>query len=111
MRLLLDQHLSRRLADRLADVFPDSAHTSTLRMETADDTAIWRRARADGYALVTKDSDFAALSLRFGRPPLLVWLKVGNCDVAALEALLRAHAERLLAADADPGASVVEIAG
>lgn len=111
MKLLLDQHLSRRLVDRLADVFPGSVHASTLHLETADDSAIWRRARAHGYVLVTKDSDFATLSLRYGRPPLLVWLKVGNCDVAVLETLLRAHAERLLAADADSGTRVVEISG
>ncbi len=109
VKLLLDQHLSRRLADRLADVFPNSAHTSTLRMDIADYSAIWRRARADGCVLVTKKADFAAVSLRFGRPPLLVWLKVGNCDAADGDGLQLHQVDVLGVARRRPNVQLVQL--
>ncbi len=111
MKLLLDQHLSRRLVVRLAWAFPGTMHTSDLGLSCADDIAIWHRARIDGFVLVTKDSDYAALSVRFGRPPLVAWLRVPNCDVASLEALLLQSSDRLQAAEADLAVAVIEIRG
>ena len=35
MKLLVDQNLSRNLVGRLRDYFPDSAHVTTLGLETA----------------------------------------------------------------------------
>lgn len=81
VKRLFDQHLSRRLVDRLG-----------------------------GFAAVSKDSDFVALSLRFGRPPLRVPLVGGHCSVNAMEAALRAHGLQLVAADADVNVRVVELA-
>jgi len=37
MKLLLDQNLSPRLADRLADLFPDSSHVQRVGLDTATD--------------------------------------------------------------------------
>lgn len=111
MKLLFDQHLSWRLVDRLADLWPESRHTSHLDLSTAEDSVVWRTARLGGYALVTKDADFCALSLRFGRPPLLVWLKVPNLDVDGLEQILRSQRTRLDAAHADASVLVVEVSG
>lgn len=109
MKLLLDQHLSWRMVERLADLWPDSQHTSQLGLGAAPDSVVWQAAKLGGYTLVTKDADFCALSTRFGRPPLVVWLKVPNGDVEALVGVLRCHEATLRAADADLSVHLLEI--
>ena len=47
-------------------------------MDQADDLAIWNYAKEQGFVIVTKDSDFHELSLVFGNPPKVIWLKCGN---------------------------------
>ena len=42
--LLFDQNISPRLVDRLADIYPDSVHVSTLDMGNAMDSEIWQYA-------------------------------------------------------------------
>lgn len=69
MRLLFDQNLSRHLADRLADVFPDSLHVSSLGLSSATDLEVWETARDQGLALITKDADFNELQILQGFPP------------------------------------------
>ncbi len=80
MKLLLDQNLSYRLLARLEQIFPGSAQVHRLGMEQADDEAIWRFARAQGYVIVTEDSGFHEESLLRGFPPQVIWLKCGNVD-------------------------------
>lgn len=89
MRLLFDQNLSRYLVDRLIDDFPESDHVSALGLSRADDVGVWTRARAGGYAIVTKDSDFNDLLLLRGHPPCVIWVRRGNCTTSEIEMLLR----------------------
>lgn len=89
MKLLFDQNLSPRLPRLLADIFPDSAHIRELGMRDATDTVIWEYAKANGFAIVSKDSDFQARSLLLAHPPKFIWLRVGNCPVKTIEDLLR----------------------
>ena len=63
MKLLIDHNLSPRLVKRLADLHPDSSHAFLLGLDQVSDAALWQRARQDGYTIVTKDSDFADLSV------------------------------------------------
>lgn len=58
-------------------------------MRDATDTQIWEYAKANGFAIVSKDSDFQARSLLHGHPPKFIWLRVGNCPVSTIEDLLR----------------------
>ncbi|MBM4343732.1 MAG: DUF5615 family PIN-like protein [Deltaproteobacteria bacterium] len=109
MRLLLDQQLSRRLLPRLANVFPDSQHTSGLGLSRGSDTEVFMAARQGGYVLVTMDADFVGLSARFGRPPLVAHLRIGNSAVGDVERTLRGAAATLAAAWADPAVQLVEI--
>jgi predicted nuclease of predicted toxin-antitoxin system len=89
MKLLFDQNLSPRLPRLLEDLYPDSAHIRDLGMRDATDTQIWEYAKANGFAIVSKDSDFQARSLLRGHPPKFIWLRVGNCPVSTIEDLLR----------------------
>lgn len=80
MKLLFDQNLSYRLVGALTEVFPGSAHVRLLGMERADDETIWHFAKANGFTIVTQDSDFNERSLLFGYPPKVIWLKCGNAS-------------------------------
>jgi predicted nuclease of predicted toxin-antitoxin system len=91
MKLLFDQNLSARLVRRLADIYANSIHVREIGLRDADDSAIWDYARLNGFAIVSKDSDFQQRSLLYGSPPKFIWLRVGNCPVKTIEDLLRKH--------------------
>lgn len=65
MKLMFDANLSRKLAAMLADVFPESGHVSLLGREP-EDIAIWNFAKANGFTIVSKDSDFYRMSVAWG---------------------------------------------
>jgi len=91
MRLLFDQNLSPRLVQRLSDLYPKSVHARDVGLTEADDAGIWEYAKAHGYTIVSKDSDFQQRSLLYGAPPKFIWLRVGNCTVLHTENLLRTY--------------------
>jgi len=64
-------------------------HVREAGLRDSDDVAIWEYAKAHGFAIVSKDSDFQQRSLLSGAPPKFIWLRVGNCTVARTESLLR----------------------
>jgi len=69
MKLLFDPNLSYKLIGRLGDLFPDSEHVRNLNLHEADDRTVWEYARANGFAIVSKDEDFHQLSFLYGPPP------------------------------------------
>jgi predicted nuclease of predicted toxin-antitoxin system len=78
VKLLLDQNLSRRLLPALEATFPGSKQVQLLGMQADDDSTIWAYAKAEGFAIVTKDSDFVEMSAVRGMPPKIIWLNLGN---------------------------------
>lgn len=91
MKLLFDENLSPRLVVALASEFAGSAHVHEVGLGAEDDQAVWEFARRGGFLLVSKDSDFADLSVLRGAPPKLVWIRRGNCSTGEVAALLRSH--------------------
>jgi predicted nuclease of predicted toxin-antitoxin system len=65
MRLLLDENLSHRILLEIADLFPGSAHVKTHDLLRTDDEKIWDFAKRNGFAIISKDSDFHQRSLVF----------------------------------------------
>ena len=63
MKLLFDENLSPRLPTLLDDVFPQSAHVDRVGLGSAPDSSVWEYAKANGYLIVSKDSDFHESSL------------------------------------------------
>jgi predicted nuclease of predicted toxin-antitoxin system len=108
MKLLFDQNLSHRLVPALAQLFPGSTHVRNVGLSRADDAAVWDFAKTGGYTIVSKDSDFHLRSFVEGYPPKIVWLQVGNCSTADIEARLRRNADELTAFHLD-GTSAVFI--
>ena len=74
MKLLFDHNLSPKLAHRLADLHPRSTHVFLVGMDREPDSDIWEYARSNGYVIVTKDADFADMSVLRGHPPKVIWV-------------------------------------
>ena len=87
--LLFDQNISPRLVDRLADIYPGSAHVFTLGLGNAMDIEIWQYAHDHDYMIVTKDADFSELGIVKGFPPKIIWIRRGNCSTQDIESILR----------------------
>jgi predicted nuclease of predicted toxin-antitoxin system len=102
MKLLFDQNLSPKLVNRLADLFPGSCHVQSVGLDCADDDQVWSNARANGLTIVTKDAAYNNLSVLRGSPPKVVWLQLGNCTTAQVEAVIRAHFADIEAFHQDP---------
>lgn len=91
MKLLFDHNLSPRLAKSLADIYPDSNHVYPLGLDRVDDKEIWEYARREHFLIVTKDADFSDLCMLLGFPPKIIWVRRGNGQTSAVEAILRHH--------------------
>ncbi|ASC72006.1 hypothetical protein XM38_033660 [Halomicronema hongdechloris C2206] len=92
MKLLFDQNLSRKLINRLADIFPESSHVQFHDLAEKTDTEIWDFAKLNDFCIVTQDADFSERSRLYGSPPKVVWLRCGNAPTNQVEALIRSGA-------------------
>jgi predicted nuclease of predicted toxin-antitoxin system len=94
---------------RLADLFPGSAHVHLLGMGSVDDKSLWEFAKANDFAIVSKDEDFNLLSLAQGFPPKVIWLLLGNCSTNVIEDAIRAEQSAIdaLANDSNTGTLVI----
>jgi predicted nuclease of predicted toxin-antitoxin system len=107
LKLLFDENLAPRLARSLDDVFPESRHVRDLGLLGADDEILWGFARDNGFAIVSKDSDFQQRSFLRGHPPKFIWIRLGNRPTAAVESVLRARRGEVATFDADPDAALL----
>jgi len=76
---------------RLSAAYPGSAHVREFALERAEDDVVWAHAAAGEFVIVSKDDDFLSRSLVRGPPPKVVWVRLGNCTTADVEALLRSR--------------------
>ena len=109
MRLLFDQNLSFKLCQQLVDLFPQSSQVRMLGLAEADDHAVWDRAKAGGFTIVSLDSDFAEMAALLGPPPKVVWLRCGNQTTAVIGKMLRDHADLIIAFELDQAAACMEV--
>jgi predicted nuclease of predicted toxin-antitoxin system len=107
MKLLFDQNLSSTLVRKMSDLFPDSAHVKNIGMAKVDDLVVWTFAKENGFTIVSKDSDFQQLSLFFGAPPKVIWLRVGNCPTSRIEKLIRDRSVEVHTFEADEKQSLL----
>ena len=107
MKLLADENLPPRLAQELADLFPNSTHVGSVGLSGARDTAIFSYAKAHGFTFLTKDKDFANLSIVLGAPPKVILLQTGNCSTAEVIQIVRNNAIRLSDFEGDAGRSLL----
>lgn len=109
MTLLFDHNVSPRLVEQLADIFPGSSHVLFVGLDQATDSEVWEYATSHNFAIATKDADFNDLSMVWGFPPKIIWLRVGNCTTRQLEEILRSHAATICDFLRDTTMSLLEI--
>lgn len=107
MKLLFDENLSPKLPGLLETLFPESEHVRECGLLGLPDEDVWKYARANGFTIVSKDSDFQQRSLLYGHPPKIVWLRIGNCTREQLVQLIANHEQDIRALDTDPFESVL----
>jgi predicted nuclease of predicted toxin-antitoxin system len=109
MKLLFDQNLSHRLVAILAVEFPASQHVRDVGLSASPDPAVWAYAAANGFTIVSKDTDFQQRALLMGHPPKVVWVRLGNCSTTAVANLLRSRQADVIAFESDPMASFLAL--
>lgn len=95
MKLLLDENLSRRVVPFIQDNYPNSSQISLLALEQADDKTIWQHAIDNDFIITTKDADFYEMSMLYGQPPKIIWLKIGNQSKATTIKVLQDNFEAI----------------
>jgi predicted nuclease of predicted toxin-antitoxin system len=63
VRFLVDNQLPRALTRLLIELRHDAVHVLEIEFGQVDDKAIWAYAAEHGYAIISKDADFADLAL------------------------------------------------
>ncbi len=109
MKLLLDENLSRRIIPVILDVYPESSQIALLGMDSADDRQVWAYAQQNGYMLVTQDSDFNEMSVLYGHPPKVIWLKCGNQPRRRIVEILLSITEEVRTFADNPDLSCLEV--
>jgi len=107
-RFLVDNQLPAALARWLAARGCAAEHLLALDLARAGDGEFWDRAVRERAAIISKDEDFARLTLVRAESVAVVWLRIGNCRTSELLAAMdRAwpEIERQLAA----GARLIEV--
>lgn len=97
MKLLFDQNISPGLVYKLKDLYPQSSPVFLLGLDRSSDREVWEFAKKETFAIVTKDVDFVDMSILFGFPPKVVWIRRGNCRTTEIEIILRNHLKEVAA--------------
>ncbi len=98
MKILLDANLSYRLVKKLSKTYPECLHVTRTGLSIpADDLDIWNWAKDNNYLIIiTNDEDFKILVDRFGFPPKIVLLRMGNRSTQSVANVLQDHFDDLL---------------
>ncbi len=91
MRFLFDQNISHRLLQLLPEKYRDSTTVKQEGLINAPDRKVWDFAKENDYIIVTQDSDFNDLSLLYGFPPKIIWIRTGNLSTKAILDILISH--------------------
>lgn len=110
MQFVVDAQLPPALARWIASQGYDARHLVGLGMLGAKDQEIWELGRHEGSIIVSKDGDFAALSLSDNQGPSVVWLRLANCRTPELLRILTPLWPLAIARLAD-GERLVELRG
>lgn len=107
MKLLLDENISRRVVPFIQELYPESTQVALVGLENTDDKLIRQYAVENDWVIVTKDADFYDMTVLYGQPPKLIWLKMGNqSKTATIKALQDNHPAIMQALIADDKACI-----
>jgi len=107
-RLLVDNQLSAALARWLETNGCFAEHVLALDMAQSLDADIWQHAAREGAVIISKDEDFARMTLLQPEQVAVIWLRVGNCRTTALLATME-RAWPAIIQQLDAGARLIEV--
>ena len=106
MKLWIDSQLSPSLAPWINESIPEIEAVSLkwLGMRDSGDLEVFLAARENDAVVMTKDTDFADLLMRYGPPPKVIWLTCGNTSNGVIKEILRSRLTQALQllTDQDP---------
>jgi predicted nuclease of predicted toxin-antitoxin system len=91
IKYLLDENLSRRLAEKLTHRFIGITHVAHANLMNSTDGEIWQFAKNNHLTIITKDNDFNDMSHLYGCPPKVIKLNCGNKTTDYISSLLLNH--------------------
>ncbi|HBX52164.1 MAG: hypothetical protein A2275_16105 [Bacteroidetes bacterium RIFOXYA12_FULL_35_11] len=97
MKILFDQNISYKIANKLKKLYPEARHVRHVGLEDKEDYEIWEYAKSNGFAIATFDSDYYDIALVKGSPPKIIWLRTGNLSTDEISALFQKDYELLKA--------------
>ena len=95
MRFIIDKMLSPDLVRLLESEYPGSKHTEHELGERAKDSEIWNYALGNGFTILSRDRDFAGMSVKRGHPPKVVPVGTGNSTTTTVAELITDRARGL----------------
>jgi len=107
-RFLVDNQLPAALARWLESQGGQAEHVLAVQLAQSRDELIWDRAARDGAVIVSKDEDFAQMTLVRPEPVAVVWLRMGNCRTPVLLAAME-RAWPDIVQQLDTGARLIEV--
>ena len=108
MKLLLDENISFRVVQAIANSFPESIHVGAKSF-LREDSHIFEFARVSGFTIVTFDEDFYDLQLLKGHPPKIIWLRFGNSSNLKLTSKLMQNREAIASFISNPEVGLLEV--
>lgn len=75
-------------------------------MKATIDPIVWDYAKNNDLVIVSKDADMHDLSLALGKPPKVIWIRLGNCSTNQAEALLQQNFSTIKSFYKDKGLSI-----
>ena len=98
MRLLVDNALSPKLADLLRNAGHEAVHVREVGLHHAHDEEIFGRAAAEGFVIVSADTDFSTfLATRsVSKPSLILFRGGGSRRPEALAELILTNMSQLV---------------
>ena len=93
---VIDENLSHRLAAKLENRFPGVISVSRALGTGATDIQVWEYAKANNLAILTRDGDFVDYWKRFGPPPKVIKLEIGNSRLDNIEALILSRHKEIM---------------
>lgn len=107
-RFLVDNQLPTAVVRWLESKDCRAEHVLTLDMAQSRDEVIWEWAIQSRAVIVSKDEDFAQMTVVRPEPVQVVWLRLGNCRTPTLLAVMeRAWSDVTIQLDA--GACLIEV--
>lgn len=107
-RFLIDNQLPGSLVPWLGSKGAQADHVLTLQLAQSRDELLWEHAARTGSVILSKDEDFARMTLVRPEPVAVIWLRVGNCRTPVLLATLE-RAWPAIVQQLEAGARLIEV--